>query len=1051
MSNPVFISYSRRANATEASALAARLGDLAFFDTTEIADGDEFPQRLFDALLDAQLTVIFASAEYAKSRWCQLEMRLAVFGSDESASQIVMALGRESGTVRDAMPPVVAECNWPPAAEAERLAKLVAERLEKGGKPLRSRLGEDAAMRLQLAFREETSLPQPRAIAVPCSLPDTVSLRSIGTRFVGMAAKLREIHRVLFEGEGATAPVAAKIVGGPGSGKTRLATEYLNRYGNYYSGGVFWIGAAAPSLDEELWRVLSDLDPTVPDLGQLREQKVDLKRKLGRALRAIGKPVLYLIDDVPEAGPGEAARSLAEFCPAIGAVTVLATSRQDSHEAGVQAIEVESMGGNSAVLLLTDRLTGATRLSWEKWQSLSSWVGDLPLALDIMNAGLALGEVTTQELLAAVENAGSPAAELDEMEESLRPQVPAGALVGITKTFRISFDKLQQSAQDLAFVLAQLAPAPIPMAFILSLPELLRPGAARAALRSRHFVTGGSDTLFGIMHRLMSDFLRSLRREDAAALLQGVGRQLGGEMHLERIGDPAQWPGMNLYRVHATFLFDRIVALPSFDPQLLHLGALAARIAVEQGDFAAAKPTQQRVLDVSKQLLGEEHPDTLLAMGNLASTLAALGEFTPARQLQERVLELSRKVKGEEHPETLAAMSNLAETLRQQGDFAKARELQEQALAANLKIGPDTEETLSARNNLALTLESQGDLPRALSLQEEAAAASEQLLGSESPRRLKLENNLAVSRRRMGDLAGARKLGDYIVPIAQRVLGDEHPETLRAMHSLAATMAAQGELAKARALEESVLTARKRILGEEHPETLDAMNNLASILGQQGDLAGERALEERTFEIRTRILGAEHPDTLTAMNNLATTLRALGDIPRATKLLSQALEINRRLLGDEHPSTLTATDNYAQALVDGGDLAGARQLQERVVEVSVRVLGRDHPDTLQSMSNLADTLLLQHDFAGARALQEFVLETRKRTLGEEHPDTLTSMANLGVTLVQTGHLQDGLDLIRKTYEGRRKVLGEQHPDTVMAAGVVQSLTARLAASRSSGG
>jgi tetratricopeptide (TPR) repeat protein len=737
MSNPVFISYSRRASATDANALAARLGSLAFFDTAEIEDGDEFPQRLFDALLDAQLAVIFATAEYAKSRWCQLEMRLAVFGLDESGSRIAMALGNEGQIVLDAMPPVVADVNWPAAAESERLAKLVVQRLEEGGNPLRSRLGEDAVRHLHLAFREETSLPQPRKLEGPCSLPEALSLRSIGPRFVGRADKLREIHRVLFEGEGASAPIAAKIVGGPGSGKTRLATEYLNRYGNYYRGGVFWINAAAPSLDEQLWRVLSDLDPTVPDLGKLREDKLDLKRKLGRTLRAIGKPVLYVIDNVPEAGPGEAARSLADFCPAIGAVTVLATSRQDSHEIGVRVIEVESLGRNSAVLLLTDRVTGATRLNWEKWESLSSWVGDLPLALDLLNAGLALGAVTAQELLEAAADANGPATELDEMEESLRTQVPAGALVGVTETFRISFDKLQKSAQDLAYVLAHLAPAPVPMDFVLSLPELLRSGAVRAALRSRHFVTGGNDMVFGIMHRLMSDFLRRLQRADTAELLQTIGRRLGAEMQPERFGDPKQWSLMNLYRVHAAFLFDRIVALPSFNPESLRLGALAARIAVEQGDFAEATPTQQRVLDVSKRLLGEKHPETLTAMNNLASTLAMLGDLAQARRLQERLLDLTRCAQGQEHPDTLAAMNNLAETLRAQGEFANARELQEHVLAANIRIGRDTQETLSAMNNLALTLQSQGDLKRVISLQEAVAIASEHVFGPESPNKTK--------------------------------------------------------------------------------------------------------------------------------------------------------------------------------------------------------------------------------------------------------------------------------------------------------------------------
>ena len=83
MSRPVFISYSRAASATHAQALAARLGDRAFLDTATIADADEFPQRLLDGILDASVVVIFATQAYLESRFCRLEMRLAITGGGQ--------------------------------------------------------------------------------------------------------------------------------------------------------------------------------------------------------------------------------------------------------------------------------------------------------------------------------------------------------------------------------------------------------------------------------------------------------------------------------------------------------------------------------------------------------------------------------------------------------------------------------------------------------------------------------------------------------------------------------------------------------------------------------------------------------------------------------------------------------------------------------------------------------------------------------------------------------------------------------------------------------
>src|SRR4051794_2538722 len=62
-----------------------------------------------------------------------------------------------------------------------------------------------------------------------------------------------------------------------------------------------------------------------------------------------------------------------------------------------------------------------------------------------------------------------------------------------------------------------------------------------------------------------------------------------------------------------------------------------------------------------RELLGEQHPDTLVAMNNLAQTLEAQGDLARARQLQEQVVAASRELLGEQHPSTLTAMNNLAQ------------------------------------------------------------------------------------------------------------------------------------------------------------------------------------------------------------------------------------------------------------------------------------------------------------------------------------------------------------------------------------------------------
>ena len=366
-----------------------------------------------------------------------------------------------------------------------------------------------------------------------------------------------------------------------------------------------------------------------------------------------------------------------------------------------------------------------------------------------------------------------------------------------------------------------------------------------------------------------------------------------------------------------------------------------------------------RLLEQQRTVLGDEHPETLSSMNNLASTLEVMREYDAARIMREKVLAIRKRVLGDEHPDTLTSM-NFALTLKALGDLAGARTLQEQALAVNSRV-----------------------------------------LGKEHPNTLTSMSNLASTLKALGDLTGARKLEEQTLAIRRRVLGEEHPDTLTSTSNLASMLKIQGDLTGARRLEEQTLAVRQRVLGEEHPDTLTSMDNLASTLKIQGYLAEARALQESALAARQRQLGDEHTNTLTSISNLAVTLLQQGDLSGARTLQEQALAVHQRVLGDEHPNTLTSMSNLASTLKAQGDLAGARTLEERTLALRRRVLGKEHPDTLTSMSNVASTLSLMNEDGAARSIYEEVLAARTSVLGTEHPDTLESLSVLFLSAQKT--------------------------------------------------
>jgi len=909
MSQPVFISYARGDCAVQAQALATALKGEAFLDTESIDDGSDFPQRLLDALLASRIAVIFASKNYLHRRFCRVEMRLALETGDERASQIVLALAGDSEAVIDAMPPEVARANWPPASETARLADLVRSRLDQHVNPLGSRIPAQEARVIASLFLEEASIPEPRSLqGITVSFPLGFAAQSIGRRFVGRASDLRRLHNTLSEGSGSAARLACRVASGAGFGKTRLVIEYLNRFGpQHYPGGIFWINAESSGLDEELWRVLRVIDPATPNISLLRGKKPTITERLDAALRAIPQPVLYIADNVPESAPGEDPLPLAIFCPALGAVTVIATSRQDTREYGIESIKVNQLPRESAMLLLREDVPSPASVSWDDWGRIAAWVGDLPVALDLLNRALVLRSISAKLLLVQMNapETASTTAQLDHFAASLQGQVPTKAAAGITSTFTISYERLDPFAQTLARILAQLAPTPIPSEFLEVLPEELNVRAARAALNSRHFVVPSDAETFGVMHRLIADFLRSLPGETETDSFMYACWMVGEVMTFDRCRDPEYWPLMSLCRPHAEALFTRGAGAVTASMTASEIGRRVATLDFERGDYLNARLLQERIVEIRKGIVSEKHANTLPAMHDLAGTLRAQGDLQGARELFENVVDMRRHVQGKEHPSTLTAMDQLAETARDQGDLEAAEKLHEYVWSVRRRVlGEEHRDTLSSMNNLALTLNSRGDLTTARELHKRVLEARKRVLGEEHLDTLASMNNLAQTLGAQGNLVAAQKLLEQATKIFERQLGREHPRTLVSRSNLAAILANRGRHSDARRQEEDVLKVKRRVLGEEHPDTLISISNLAQTLFDSGELGKARDLLQRALELQRRTLGSEHPDTLRSMSNLGAVLYEIGDLVAALALFRDCLAGRRRVLGGNHPDTI---------------------------------------------------------------------------------------------------------------------------------------------------
>ncbi|KAJ7640180.1 P-loop containing nucleoside triphosphate hydrolase protein, partial [Mycena rosella] len=124
-----------------------------------------------------------------------------------------------------------------------------------------------------------------------------------------------------------------------------------------------------------------------------------------------------------------------------------------------------------------------------------------------------------------------------------------------------------------------------------------------------------------------------------------------------------------------------------------------------------AEQLQLAVVQNRRDILSDDHPDTLRAMSDLAATYHKLGQLKEAEELGVVVLEKQRKILGEDHPDTLHTMCNLASTYYQLGQLKQAEELGVVVLEKQRKIlGEDHPDTLLAMGNLASIYHQLGQL-----------------------------------------------------------------------------------------------------------------------------------------------------------------------------------------------------------------------------------------------------------------------------------------------------------------------------------------------------
>jgi serine/threonine protein kinase/tetratricopeptide (TPR) repeat protein len=325
------------------------------------------------------------------------------------------------------------------------------------------------------------------------------------------------------------------------------------------------------------------------------------------------------------------------------------------------------------------------------------------------------------------------------------------------------------------------------------------------------------------------------------------------------------------------------------------------------GKYTAAKPHFERALELRRNQLGEEHPDTLKSMTDLGYQYMNQYNFKMGESLFFKVLEIRRRVLGEEHPDTLRSMHDLGTAYHWLGRYKEAELLRVKVLEVRRRVlGEEHPDTLSSMIVLADLYQVQGRYSEAEPLYVKVLEVRRRVLGEEHPAMLNSMIDLAALYQVQGRYSEAEPLFVKVLEIRRRVLGEENSYTLNSMSHLGGLYYAQGRYKEAEPLLVKALEGRRRIQGEEHLDTLSSMSQVGRLYCKQGRYYEAEPLFVKKMEIIHRIdeLGVGWVD---AIENITMLVEHLGP-----------LGIERYKAGayEEAAATLNRVDEYRRTMLN---------------------------------------------------------------------------------------------------------------------------------------
>ena len=1017
---PVFISYAHADNVHAGPSRRwldvlirhlkpyVRQGEIEFFSDRELVSGDDWNERIQQALAGAKVAILLVSSSFLASDYianselpvllqkakiqgltvksiilspCAFTTARFKFpdpasGPDEIDLSTFEAANPPSNTLQDMM-------DTHEEADCERIFVTVAEQVR------------DLLHSLSGPPRQMPGVAgQGGSAPVIHNLP----FSSLGGLFRG-----REVELLSLMATRGPAAITQTIHGLGGVGKTRLAVE-LGWYSvceRRHSAVLFAQSDTPDALRTNLARLAGTL-------GLPESANPDETAQYEAVMRWLGSrgDWLLILDNVDS---DDAATAVKKVLPHLANGHLLITSRRHGWPAGVRTAPLKVLDLDVAAKFLLDRADDRPKTKHDETdaRNLAERLGGLPLALEQAAAYLDARQCAFADYLSDWERDRSRVLEWADPTDT--------SLIPVALTYERTFAVLSPAAQAVLSLASFLAPDPIPLALFESGEERL--AEAVTLLESAAETAAGPSSVRDAVADLAHYSL--IEREDVSFI---VHRMVQEAVRL-RIPEAQRrgWieSALNLVNDYAPTDSDDVRTWEIWKPLFPHAEAIA-----ERADQA-----------------GLAQPTTRL-MSCMYGFFSAKSAYARAERWARRALAIDEAALGQGHPKVAIRLNNLASLLLATNRLSEAEPLLRQSLAiAAAAFGPNHPDVAIPLNNLAQLLQATNRLSEAEPLMRWALAIDEAALGLDHPDVARDLNNLAQLLQYTNRLSEAEPLMRRALEIDQASLGPDHPKVAIDLNNLASLLQDTNRLIEAEPLLRRALAIDEAAFGPDHPDVARSLNNLALLLHATNRLREAEPLMRRTVNIIEDSLGENHPKLATALNNLAQLLLATDRLSEAEPLMRRALAIDQSASGPDHPNVAIRMNNLALLLQDSNRLSEAEPLMRRALAIDEAAFGPDHPDVAIDLNNLAQLLKATDRMDEAEPMMRRALAIDEESYGPDHPDVAIDLVNLASFELAHGNKKVAVEMLRRALQIFRTSLGENHPNSQTALNYLNSITA----------